>query len=111
MTILPFPQPELSHFDEWWSLQFHKTGKVMAKAKWDRITSPEGLTTRAMDKSTNEYVQIHLQASPQEIVDAQKRQNKALFDAYGFSGPALMEAKKYLRRPVQWLNQGGFWDE
>ena len=43
MSVLPFPQPELSHFDEWWSLQFHKTGKVMAKAKWDRITSPEGL--------------------------------------------------------------------
>ena len=110
MSVLPFPQPELSHFDEWWSLQFHKTGKVMAKAKWDRITSPEGLTTRAMDKSTNEYVQIHLQASPEEIVDAQKRQNKAFFKQHGY-GEEAQKAKQYLRRPIQYLNQGGWLDE
>ena len=108
MSLIPFPQPEMSEFDEWWQLQFHKTGKVIAKAKWDAITSPQGCQTRILDKSTNEYIHVHLQASPQEILDAQKRQNKAFFERHGYNNE---REKQFLPRPVTWLNRGGFLDD
>ena len=102
------PEPEPALFDEWWSLQFHKTEKPLCKVKFDAITSPRGYHTRMMDKTTGEYVEIHLQATPEEILEAQKRQNKAFFERHGYANE---HEKQFMRRPKQWLNQGGWLDE
>ncbi len=110
MSVLPFPEPELDCFDEWWNLQFHKTQKTLCKAKWEAITSPHGYKTKMMDNTTGEYVAVHLKASPQEILDATKRQNKAFFEKHGY-GEEAQRAKQFVRRPAQWLNQGGFDDD
>lgn len=99
------PQPT---FDDWWERQMHKVGKVICQIKWDAITSEEGYHTRMMDKSTGEYIDVHLKASPQEIIEGQKRQNKEFYEVNGFKNK---EAKNFVRRPQQWLNQGGWLDE
>ena len=99
------PEPA---FDDWWQLQHHKIGKVICQAKWNAITSEEGYHTRTLDKSTGEYFDIHLKASPQEIIEGQKRQNRAFYETHGYG---KCEEQKYLRRPQQWLNQGGWLDE
>lgn len=110
-NLLQMPQTEQALFDEWWKLQFHKVNRLLCRAKWLEIISPEGHATQIKDKSNNTYMDAHLQASPQEILEAQKRQNKRFFTQYGTSGPKYEEAKKFLRRPQQWLNQGGWMDE
>lgn len=105
-----FPAPNHATFDQWWDMQFHKIGKPLCKAKWDAITSPQGYRTRMLDKTTGEYVQIHLKATSDELLDAQKRQNKAFFEKHGYGEKAQAE-KQYLRRPATYLNQGGWEDE
>lgn len=107
MTVLHM-QPQTATFDDWWQIQFHKTDKVMCRAKWDAITSPTGLHTRALDKSTREYVQIHLKATPEEIYEGQKRKNKAFFDRYGYDN---QEQRQFVERPLQFLNRGSWMDE
>jgi hypothetical protein len=98
-------QTETVTFDDWWALQVHKTGKVICQAKWNAITSPEGYHTRMLDKTTGEYVEVHLKATPQEIYDAQKRQNAEFFRSQNADSE-----KQFLRRPQQYLNQGGWED-
>ena len=97
--------PKTCGFEDWWALQVHKTGKLICKAKWDAITRPEGYHTTIIDKSTGDHVQVHLQATPEEILEGQRRQNKELFR----NGPSE-DDKQFLKRPQQWLNQGGWLD-
>jgi len=94
--------PQTVTFEDWWERQIHKTGKAICQMKWNAITSEEGYRTKMLDKSTGDYVEVHLKATPEEIFEGQKRQNKEFFK----SG----EDRKFLRRPQQWLNQGGWMD-
>ena len=102
-------QAATATFEDWWDIQHHKLCKPICKAKWDAITSPEGYHTRMMDKSTGQYISVHLKATPEEILEGQKRQNRAFYEEHGYS--ENRDAKKYIRRPQQWLNQGGWMDE
>jgi hypothetical protein len=105
MTNVIKLQTEEVSFDDWWSLQVHKIGKVICQSKWNAITSEQGYHTKMLDKSTGEYVDIHLKATPQEIYDGQKRQNAELFRSQN-----SQDEKQFIRRPQQWLNQGGWLD-
>lgn len=110
-NVVEFPQPAHDHFSDWWDIQFHKVNRAICKEKWDRITSPEGYTTKMLDKTTGEYIQgVHLKAEPEEIIEAQKRQNSAFFKLHGL-GDEMQAKKQFVRRPAQWLNQAGWEDE
>lgn len=109
--ILPFPETDLAFFDEWWKIQVHKTGKLICMQKWKEITGPDGCETKVLDKSSGKYFDVHIKATGQEIYEAQKRQNSAFFRENGTAGEKMNEAKKFLRRPQQYLNQAGWLDE
>lgn len=101
-------KPEPVTFDDWWALQFHKVNRAICEAKWNAITSEQGLHTRVFDKSSGEYMPLHLKATGKEIYAAQKRQNNEFFARHGYNNE---REKQFLRRPQQWLNQGGWMDE
>lgn len=109
-NVYAMQEPDVATFEDWWERQLHKIGKPLCKVKWDAITSPEGYRTKMLDKTTGEYVSIHLKATPDELLEAQIRQNRAFYDRHGYGEKASAE-KQFLRRPQQWLNQGGWMDE
>lgn len=108
MNVVPIREPETATFDDFWNLQFHKTGKVLCMAKWNEIVSEGGCHTKILDKTTGKYVDAHLKATPVEIVEGQRRVNSAFFERHGYDAGA---EKQYVRRPIQFLNQGGWLDE
>jgi hypothetical protein len=101
-------RPEAGTFDEFWRVYPKKVGKPLAKAKWDAITNG-GLKTRTLDRDSNQYIEIEVQASPQEIIDGAKkyeaRNRKPGLGNYGY-----LDEGKYLAHPATWLNQGR-WDD
>ena len=107
MTVLAFPQPESDRFDEFWSVFPKRVGKPLAKAKWDAVTSVEGLTTKTLDRDSGQLVTIHVQASAEELIEAAKRYAKSQI------GPdyKLKDGGRFTLHPATWINAGRFMDD
>ena len=109
MSVVAIGKNVAPSFDDFWRAYPKKVGKPIAKAKWDAITNG-GLRTRTMDKDSGLYVEIELQATPEEIVAGAKlysdRNRKPGLGVYGF-----IDDGKYLAHPSTWLNQGRWQDE
>ncbi len=77
-----------------------RTKPAAAKAKWDAIISEEGLHTRNRDEDSGTFVDVHLKATPQEIIEAARlyRQEMQLPESYKYS--------EYTQGLQNWLNQG-----
>lgn len=101
-------QPQ-DRFEEFWRVYPKRVGKPMARAKFKAITG-EGLKTRTLDKDSNTYVEIELQATPEEIIEGAKRYyERNRLEGTGNFG--FKDNGKYLCHPATWLNQGRWEDE
>lgn len=99
--------PEPSRFEEFWKAYPRKVGKPVAKSKFDAIVNG-GLKTRTMDKDSGSFVEIELEATAEEIIEAAKRFTSSQIDRNTFK---FKDGGKYIPHPATWLNQGRFWDE
>lgn len=96
-----------SRFEEFWKSYPKKVGKPIAKAKFDQIVNG-GLKTRTLDKDSGQFIEIELEASADEIIEAAKRYRSSQIDRNTFK---FKDDGKYIPHPATWLNQGRFWDE
>lgn len=104
-NIIEMRQPEVATFADFWSTYPRKTGKPLARAKWEAITNG-GLRTRTLDRDSNTYVDLVLQATPEQLVTAAKAYRKSLIGA-DFK---LSIEERFIPHASTWLNQGRFED-
>lgn len=102
----PRPKAE-SRFEEFWKAYPKKVGKPIAKVKFDQIVNG-GLQTRTLDKDSGQFVDIELEATADEIIEAAKKYRSSQIDRNTFT---LKDGGKYIPHPATWLNQGRFWDD
>ena len=98
--------PDQITFDDFWKRYPRKVGKAIARAKWNQITGP-GLKTRTLDRDSGQYVELDLQATPEEIMAGLK--------AWWNSIPMKADFTKdideqYIPHPATWLNRGRWED-
>jgi len=93
-------------FEEFWKNYPKKVGKPLAQAKWNDITNG-GLKTRTLDRDSGRYVEIELEATPEEILEGAKQYRKSMMDRQTFK---LKDDGKYVCHPATWLNQGRWLD-
>lgn len=98
-------------FEEFWMLypQPRRTGKAMAKAKWDAITGPTGLRTRTKDRDADTFMSLTLSATPEEIIEGLKR-SRELWEIKGVGKYGWKDDGKFIPLPTTWLNQGRWMD-
>ena len=75
----------------------------MCRSKFNAITSERGLMTRVLDKTSGQYIEVHLMATADEIIDGYK----VLYYQRCVSGDM---DPKYFPRSDTFLNTGA-WDE
>ncbi len=94
-------------FDDFWTACPKRAGKALCRVKWHHITN-EGLHTRTLDRDSGQYVEIELQATPDELVEGMKRYKASLLKD-GSNWELNCEAR-YVCHPATWLNQGRWED-
>ena len=100
-------RPEQDRFEEFWkAYPKKKIAKPLCKSKWDAITG-KGLKTRTLDKDSGTYVEIELQASPEEIIAGLKRYVDSQWDR---GACRFKDEGKFICNPSTWLNQGRWMD-
>ena len=92
-------------FAAFWAQCPLKVGKLLSEAKFRAITSENGLNTRILDKTTGQYIQVHLKATAAELTAAMRAYRKAQTD------PVTYDTKPYTLHPATWLNSGRWLDE
>lgn len=104
-NIIEMRQPETATFEDFWTQYPRRTGKAMARAKFQAITNG-GIQTRALDRDSGQYVALVLEATPEELVAAAKAYRKSLI------GPdfRLKIDEQFIPLASTWLNQGRFED-
>ena len=77
-----------------------RTKPAAARMKFNAIISPDGLTTRNHDHDSGGFIEVHLQATPEEIIRGAKMyaQEMRIPESYKFS--------EYTQGLQNWLNQG-----
>lgn len=93
-------------FEAFWQACPKKVGKPLARAKWREIVG-HGLRTRTMDKDSGMYVDIDLQATPDELLAGMKRYARSLIRV---ENDKYVIEKRYVVHPATWLNQGRWED-
>jgi hypothetical protein len=106
MTAVTQLRPIVSSFDEFWELCIKKLDKPLAKAKWDAITSDEGMATKMLDRDSGQFVPVHLKATPEELIEGMQRYRRAQVD----SNFKLKDGGKFICGPAVWLNRGRWMD-
>lgn len=102
-------EPALSAaFEAFWRAFPKRVGKPIAKAKFMAIVRG-GYSTRTLDRDSGTYIDIHLEATPQQIIDAAKRY-EAKNRKPGIGNYSYIDDGKYLMHPATWLNRGAWED-
>ena len=102
---IPIKQPD--PFEAFWRICPKKVGKPLAMAKFSQITSSAGYRTRTLDRDSGTYVEIVLQATAQELIDAMRAYGKSQIDLQTYD---LKDGGRYTLHPATWLNQGRWMD-
>lgn len=103
----PKPNTEVAsvRFEEFWKCFPRRTGKPLAKAKYDAIIRG-GFKTKTFDRDSNSYVDIEITATEDQIIEGVKKYVRSIVD-HNFKRTV---EDKYLPHPATWLNQGRFMD-
>ena len=82
MTNVTQLHPETVTFEDFWERfpPSRRGSKPIAQAKWNAITNG-GLNTKTKDNDSGEFVEVFLQATPEEILDGLKEYIKQRTDA------------------------------
>lgn len=110
MNVVTLQQPQKGSFDAFWLAypRPRRMGKLMAQAKWDKIVSGDGLYTRIFDRSTEQYMDVHLKASPEEIIAGTQAWEKTIRKPNTYSEYII--EPRYMPLPATFLNQGRWLD-
>ena len=112
-NVVPMKEPT---FDDFWNEvpPEKRIDKAMCRAKFEMITGPAGMRTRNLDKDSGEYISVHLQAAPSQIIKGWRRYLQEMATPDTKWGPTnkmkFKDGGLYVRRPATFLNRGG-WDE
>ena len=107
MNVVQFKSEPSPRFEEFWKAYPRRCSKMLAKAKWDKITNG-GMTTHIKDHDSGEMVEIFLQATADEIIAGAKRYYETQIDKKTWK---LKDDGKYTCHPATWLNRGRWLDE
>ena len=104
--IVGFPaEQKEAGFDEFWDA-YHserRRKKSACRVVFEKITSPEGYHTRTRDKDSGQMIDIHLQATPEEIIMGAK--------AYYYQECVRGDTPaKFILHSTTFLNQGAWED-
>ena len=104
-NLQPQVEPE-ADFEAFWALvpSERKRGKAMCRALFNQITRPGGRSTRTLMRDSGQYVELHLEASPREIIDGWRRYIVGQIDKN--NGFRLRDGGKYTLLPATFLNRG-----
>lgn len=113
--LLPFPDMKKEEgkealeraFEAFWTNYPRKVGKPLARAKFMAIVKG-GFRTKTMDKDSGQYVEIELDATPEEILAGTKRYALSLIDRNTFKRKI---EDKFIAHPATFLNRGGWLNE
>jgi hypothetical protein len=102
--------PAKDSFEEfWWHYPaVRRQQKALCKVKWDAITGP-GMQTKMFDKDSDAYVEIFLQATPDEIISGVKRYSERMKDPKGRYG-SFKDDGRFICSAAVFLNQGRWLD-
>lgn len=106
-TPKPTTEANSAAFDMFWAAYPKRVGKPLAKAKFMSIVNG-GFKTKTLDKDSGTYVEIELEATAQEIVDAAKAYTRSLIDLNTYKRKI---EDRFIPAPAVWLNQGRFFDQ
>lgn len=98
----------LEAFNSFWQWYPHhpaRKKKPAARQLFMKITSKEGHQTRTLDKDSGRYIELHLKATPEEIVEGAKEFWKSLPKKEGYTPDTT-----YCPAAEVWLN-GGRWED
>lgn len=115
--LLPFPDMKKEEgkdnralevaFEEFWKCYPRKVGKPLARAKFMAIVKG-GFRTRTLDRDSQTFMDIELDASPEEIIAGTKRYALSLIDRNTFKRKV---EDKFIPHAATFLNQGRWMDE
>ena len=92
-------------FEDFWKECPKKVGKLLAKVKWDAITSSAGLDAKTKE-DTGDIVKLGvLRASSEELIKGMRAyRRRHMNESSGWVDP-------YALHPSTWLNQGRWMDQ
>jgi NADH:ubiquinone oxidoreductase subunit F (NADH-binding) len=98
-------------FQDFWDLfpPPKRVQKALCMAKWEAITSNDGLQTRMKDKDAERLVEIKLKATPEEIIEGLKRSCER-WRGRGEQRYGWEDGGKWIPMASTWLNQGRWMD-
>lgn len=94
-------------FEEVWKAYGNKAKKPLAKAKYLSIVKG-AFKTKTFEKDSNSYVEIELEATPEEILAGVKRYMASQIDKKTYT---IKDGGKYIPHLATFLNQGRWLDE
>ncbi len=98
-------------FEEFWTWYPLKKGKAKARALFMKITAQGGYSTRTLDKDSGAYLELHLEAIPDEIIEAAKAFYKTFPRKGGTDSSTYYTLDTtYCPHATTWLNQGRWED-
>ena len=71
MTVIPLKAE--ATFEDFWKACPKKVGRAKTRELFERITAPGGTDTQSYVKDANQYMTLHLEATPDQLVDARCR--------------------------------------
>ena len=93
---------EWSSWEWFWHHSQRKVGKIKTLKLFDDICQRGGHDTQSYVKDSNSYMPLHLEATPEQLVEAMK--------LYAEEERAKGTEDKYILHPLTFLNSGRFGD-
>ena len=108
-TLFEAEPDRLESFNEFWKWYPHhpqRKSKAKARSLFLQIIQPGGVDTRSKNKDSGQFMDLHLEATSEAIVEATKAYRKALIpQRMGEYAPDTT----YTPNALVWLN-GGDWE-
>ena len=102
----PAPVAPAGDFETVWKLWPRRDGKAVARTKYDAIIKG-GYRTRTLDKSSGQFIEMELSASPDEILAGVKAYVDSQIDKRTFR---FRDDGKFIPHMGTWLGRGGWMD-
>ena len=102
----PIPKTETSRFEEFWSAYPKRVGRALARAKYEAIIKGS-YRTRTLERDSGQFIEIELEATEDEIIQATKAYARSLVDMNTFKRKV---EDKFIPAASVWLNRGSWQD-
>lgn len=93
-------------FETVWKAWPRKDGKAIARSKYEAILRG-GFKTRTLDKSSGQFIDMDLSATPEQIADGVKAYVSSQIDRNTYR---FKDDGKFIPHLATWLGRGGWQD-